>query len=91
MTGPLDLDLETWRAALDGGEFEEVSAALDAVVARLELGQLRLEDSLACYELGVRLADRSEQILSSSELRVSRLAQSASADDLWGDGDPDDA
>ena len=90
MTGHLDVDLDIWRAALDGGEFEEVSEALEAVVARLELGQLRLEDALSCYELGVRLADRSEQILSSAELRVSRLSLSSGSDDLWGDDDPSD-
>lgn len=83
MTAPLEIDLEMWRTALAEGSFEDVSDALEAVVARLELGQLRLEDSLICYELGVRLAERSEHILSSAELRVSRLSPGGETVDRW--------
>ncbi len=83
MIAPLDIDLETWRTALAEGSFEDVSDALEAVVARLELGQLRLEDSLLCYELGVRLAERSEQILASAELRVSRLSPTGETVEGW--------
>ncbi len=83
MTAPLDIDLETWRTALANGSFEDVSDALEAVVARLELGQLRLEDSLVCYELGVRLAERSEHILATAELRVSRLSPAGDIVERW--------
>ena len=67
------LALDAWRAALDGGAFEEVHTTLEAVVAVLERGGLRLDDSIACFELGVQLAERCEQILADAELRVTRL------------------
>ena len=69
----LDPDLLRWRAALDGGIFEETFRALEEVVERLERGQLRLEETLSCYELGVRLAERCGRILDEAELRVIRL------------------
>lgn len=83
MTNHLTDDLATWRTALDRGTFEEVSDALEAVVACLERGQLRLEDALTCYELGVKLAERCESDLASAELRVSRLASKDTDEDPW--------
>lgn len=62
-----------WEQSLVDGTFEEVFAALEAVVARLEEGQLPLADSVACYELGVRLAERCDRFLNEAELRVSRI------------------
>ena len=62
-----------WERSLTDGTFEEVFAALEAVVARLEEGQLPLAESVACYELGVRLAERCDRFLDEAELRVSRL------------------
>lgn len=62
-----------WEAMLDNGSFEEVYETLATVVAQLEEAQLSLEDSLACYELGVRLAARCEQFLDNAELRITRL------------------
>ena len=83
-------DLERWRIALDRGSFEETYEALEAVVARLERGQMRLDESVACYELGVRLARRCGQILDNAELRVSRLDEAIEMDDEWV-GDEHDA
>jgi exodeoxyribonuclease VII small subunit len=65
-----------WEWALTAGSFEEVFATLEAVVGHLEDGQLPLAESIACYELGMRLAERCEQFLSEAELRVSRLEES---------------
>ena len=62
-----------WESILENGSFEDVYEALATVVAQLEEAQLSLEDSLACYELGVRLAARCEQFLEEAELRISRL------------------
>ncbi len=62
-----------WESILDTGSFEEVYETLATVVAQLEEARLSLEDSLACYELGVRLAARCEQFLDEAELRISRL------------------
>ena len=66
-----------WEWALTEGTFEEVFATLEAVVAHLEDGQLPLAESVACYELGMRLAERCEQFLGEAELRVSRLEEAA--------------
>ncbi len=87
MSGPLQLDIDAWNLALRDGTFEDVCDALEAVVARLEIGQLRLDDALSCYELGVHLAERSEQILAAAELRVSRLSPVGETIHGW---DPDD-
>jgi exodeoxyribonuclease VII small subunit len=85
MTDHLADDLAAWQAALKRGSFEEVSDALEAVVACLERGQLRLEDALTCYELGVMLAERCEADLANAELRVSRLASPSADQDPWDD------
>ena len=87
MTNNLAEDMATWRTALERGTFEEVSDALEAVVACLERGQLRLEDALTCYELGVKLAERCESDLANAELRVSRLTSTSAGEDPWDDED----
>ena len=66
-----------WEWALTEGSFEEVYATLEEVVAHLEDGRLPLAESVACYELGARLAERCERFLSEAELRVSRLEEAA--------------
>ena len=65
--------LAIWERALTEGSFEEVFAALEQIVATLEEGQLPLAESVACYELGLRLAERCDRFLDEAELRVSRL------------------
>jgi exodeoxyribonuclease VII small subunit len=62
-----------WESVLEHGSFEEVYEALAAVVSHLEDARLPLADSLACYELGMRLAGRCERYLNEAELRISRL------------------
>lgn len=84
MTTQLADDMAIWQTALERGTFEEVSDALEAVVACLERGQLRLEEALTCYELGVKLAERCEADLASAELRVSRLTATG-GEDPWDD------
>lgn len=70
-----------WGWALAEGTFEQCFAALDEVVAHLENGNLPLAETVACFELGVRLAERCEAFLADAELRISEIA---------GDGDGDD-
>ena len=62
-----------WEAVLADGSYEDVFAALEAVVTQLEDAQLPLADALACYELGVRLAARCDEYLRAAELRVTEL------------------
>jgi exodeoxyribonuclease VII small subunit len=88
--GDLEADLARWRAALADDGFEEIFRALEEVVARLERGQLRLEETLACYELGIHLAERCGRILDQAELRVSRLDGSLAPAEGWESDDPFD-
>ncbi len=60
----------------DGGgsrSFEAALEALEAIVARLESGALNLEDALAAFETGVRLARECEARLDQAERRVELL------------------
>jgi exodeoxyribonuclease VII small subunit len=71
----------------DERPFEEQLDELDAIVTTLEEGKLPLEEALALYERGMRLAQSCQRRLDDAELRVSRLratgdpAESAEADD----------
>lgn len=78
-----------WEWALSEGTFEEVFATLEAVVSHLEDGRLPLAESVACFELGMRLAERCERMLGEAELRVSRLE--AVIDRLTGGAGSDEA
>jgi len=53
--------------------FEEALAQLEATVARLEAGNLTLEEAVALYEEGMRLVRLCNQRLDAAELRVSRV------------------
>ena len=53
--------------------YEQLVAELDGVVKRLEAGELSLEDSLAAFERGVRLAQAAEGRLDAAEQRVEVL------------------
>ena len=78
--GGVDPPYDYWHSTLTDGSFEDVYEALTDVVAQLEDAQLPLADSLACYELGVRLAERCERFLEEAELRISRLDELGSGD-----------
>lgn len=53
--------------------FEEALGRLDETVAALESGQLPLNEALAIFEEGVRLARQCQELLDGAELRVQRL------------------
>ena len=53
--------------------FEDSYARLELVVQRLEAGDLGLEESIAVYEEGVKLARHCGRQLDDAELRVTRL------------------
>lgn len=55
--------------------FDEVIERLRQVVARLEQGNLSLEQSLAAYEEGVGLARRGHSLLDDVEKRVEVLVR----------------
>ncbi len=53
--------------------FEAAYAELEALIARLDSGELPLEDSVALFERGRKLADYCQSLLDNAELRVSQL------------------
>lgn len=71
------LAYDEWNRLLQDGAFEDALAALREVVEHLEVGNLRLEDAVKCYEAGSLLARRCEQLLDEAELRVTRLEEDA--------------
>ncbi|RME81934.1 MAG: exodeoxyribonuclease VII small subunit [Zetaproteobacteria bacterium] len=59
--------------------FEEAIAELEAIVQRLEAGELTLEESVRCFERGTELARRCEALLEEAEQRIRRLEEGTSA------------
>ena len=57
--------------------YETLMQRLQAVVERLETGQLPLAEALALYEEGVALAAHCQQVLDAAELRVQQLVVDA--------------
>ena len=55
--------------------FEQTLEQLEALVARLESGDLPLEEALASFEQGVRLAGECQNALSAAQQKVSVLRQ----------------
>jgi exodeoxyribonuclease VII small subunit len=55
--------------------FEASLARLEAIVDRLEAGEIELEEALAVFEEGVRLARRCSEQLEQAERRVEILVQ----------------
>lgn len=57
--------------------FDQGMAELEAVVARLEGGELPLEDALAAFEAGVALVRQLNERLNAAEARVEVLTRDA--------------
>lgn len=60
--------------------FETSLHALEAVVERLESGDLTLEESLECFEQGVKSAARCRKLLRDVELKVELLLRDRDGD-----------
>lgn len=60
---------------LESLSFEAAYAELDSIVARLESGELSLEDSVALFERGRALSAYCQSLLDQAELRVNRLTE----------------
>lgn len=61
--------------------FEKLFAELESVVAKLEAGDLSLDESLALFQRGTELAKKCAEMLDRAELRVKELTPQA-ADEL---------
>ncbi|MXZ44895.1 MAG: exodeoxyribonuclease VII small subunit [Gammaproteobacteria bacterium] len=54
-------------------DFEKDIAELEALVSKMESGELTLEESLTAFEKGVGLARRCQRSLADAEARVAKL------------------
>lgn len=61
-------------------DFEKDIAELEALVSKMESGELTLEQSLKAFEKGVGLARRCQRSLADAETRVSKLMQEMNFD-----------
>ena len=62
--------------AADAAPFEQCLERLEALVARLESGELPLEEALAVFEEGVGLSRRCAALLEDAERRIEVLVLS---------------
>ncbi|HSD17855.1 MAG TPA: exodeoxyribonuclease VII small subunit [Thermomonas sp.] len=62
-------------------DFEQSMLSLEDLVARMESGDMTLEESLAAYERGVGLYRHCQSALEQAELRVRLLSDPANPDD----------
>lgn len=61
--------------------FEQTLAQLEALVSRMEDGQLSLEEALSAFETGIKLTRECQQALQQAELKVQILTRA--------DGEPE--
>lgn len=72
---------ETAPAEVDALSYEAAAAELDAIVARLEAGNIPLDETVQLFERGQRLAAHCNQLLDAAELKVKTLTAPTSDDD----------
>lgn len=68
---------ETTLPKIETLPFEKALAELEAIVQRLERGEVALEDSIALYERGERLKKRCEALLRAAEMRIEKITLGA--------------
>ena len=68
--------------AVAGIDFEQALAELEALVERMETGELTLEESLKAFERGVKLTRRCQAALQAAELKVKALTEGNTLEDL---------
>ncbi len=75
---PLPLDEPKTKTPTEAGDdavarFEQEMLELETIVAQMEKGDLRLEDSLKLFERGTQLARSCRKSLDTAELKVKTL------------------
>ncbi len=60
--------------------FEALFSELEATVAKLEAGDLSLDESLALFQRGMELSKRCTEMLEKAELRIRELVPQANGD-----------
>lgn len=68
--------------------FEQALEALDSAVTRLEAGSLSLEEAVAVYEEGQRLARLCNEKLDAAEIRLTRIGDADAAADVAAKAQP---
>jgi len=63
--------------AAEGQTFESMMDRLQTLVAKLEEGNLPLEDSIRCFEEGMTLVKRCGAVLNRAEERIQKLMRDA--------------
>ena len=58
--------------------FEQAYAELQAVIQKLESGELSLEESVTLYERGRLLSMRCQMLLDNAEMRIKQLQEDGS-------------
>jgi exodeoxyribonuclease VII small subunit len=72
------------KTSSDTVSYETLYTRLQAIVVRLETGELPLAEALALYEEGVTVAAACQQLLDTAELRIQELQPGARLDaNLW--------
>jgi exodeoxyribonuclease VII small subunit len=66
---------KTVAKRIEGLTFEQAFRELEDTVARLEDGELSLEESLALFERGQQLSAYCSRLLEQAELKVTQLAK----------------
>jgi exodeoxyribonuclease VII small subunit len=84
MSGQLPLERDV--TATGAETFEHVYRELEETVRLLDAGGQTLDESIALYEKGMRLARRCQELLDAAELRIVTLQQMFSAN---GAADPE--
>jgi exodeoxyribonuclease VII small subunit len=73
------------KTSSETSSYETLYTRLQAIVARLETGELPLAEALALYEEGVTVAAACQQLLDTAELRIQELQPGTRPDaNLWG-------
>ena len=62
--------------------FETAFEELEQIVARLESGELSLEESVKQFERGRALSEHCQNLLDQAELRVNKLTDTGSIESL---------
>lgn len=63
------------KATTQPTSYEQILQELEATVARLESGDLSLEEAMSAYEQGVALAAQSQKLLDTAEQRIEELRE----------------
>jgi len=65
--------------------FEQTLSQLEALVSRMEDGQLSLEEALSAFENGIKLTRECQQALQQAELKVQMLTRADSEPEAFTD------